>query len=137
MAKIEIPSKIRAENFGEENRAVASGIGAVYNQFVDQLYFLLQGNIDFENLNRQLADVTVTINGAGKIINPPAIRPTLRSKTRAIYCGKAICLTDNQTFPLTAPFVSFEIANNNTLLITNVTGLQPNTQYLLTLELVG
>lgn len=136
MAKIEIPSKIRAENFSEENRAVASGIGAVYNQFVDQLYFLINGGIDSQNLNRQYVDVNVTINASGQVVNPPAIRLTMRSKPVMIHCGRAVCLSNNQTFPTGTPFVSFAI-NNNTLIITNITNLQANTQYNLTLELVG
>lgn len=136
MSKIEIPSKIRAENFGKDDVEVASKIGAIYNQFVDQIYFLLQKNIDFENLNRQIVTVTVTLNSLGKIVNPPTIKYSLNTKVQAVYCGNAVCLTNNLLFPTSAPFVSWQL-NNNTLIITNVSGLQANSQYSLTLELVG
>lgn len=136
MSKIEIPSKIRAENFDEKDRDVASKIGAVVNPFADQMYFVLQKGIDFENLNRQVVNITVTINSLGKVVNPPVIKTSLRSKVQLVYCGNAVCLNNNQQYPTSMPFVSFEI-NNNSLIIKNITGLQANSQYALTLELVG
>lgn len=136
MGRIEIPSKIRAENFDKEDVDVASKIGSVYNQFVDQLYNLLQKNIDFDNLNRQIVVTTVTLNALGKVVNPPTIKYTLNSKVQAVYCGNAICLNNNLQYPISTPFVSWQL-NNNTLIITNVSGLQANSQYSLTLELVG
>src|SRR6185503_2308944 len=122
MGKIEIPSKIRAEDFEKEDREVASNIGAIYNQFVDQLYFLINGGLYSDNLNRQYVDVTVTINGSGQVINSPIIKLTMRSKPRMVHCGRAVCLTNNQMYPTGTPFVSFAI-NNNTLVITNITNL--------------
>lgn len=136
MSKVSIPGKIRAEDFDSESRGLVSKLSSIYNQFVDEYYFLVNGGIDEANLNRQYVDITVTINSAGKVVNPPAIRLTMRSKPRMIHCGKAVCLTNNQTFPTGTPFISFDIGNN-TLMITNITNLQANTQYLLTLELVG
>lgn len=136
MAKIKIPSKIRAENFAEEDREVASGIGAIYNQFVDQIYFLVNGGIDFENLNRQLVDVTVTLDGTGKIVNNPQIRYSLRSKPRGLNVVNAVCLSNNIQVPVSHPFITWTLGTN-TILITNITGLQTNSQYQLTVELIG
>ena len=136
MSKIEIPKKIRAENFKEDDRALASGIGAVYNEFVDNLYFLLQKNVDFNNLNRQLVEVTVTLDSSAKLVNPPVVKFDLKSRVKAVYCGAATCITSNITNPTGTPFITWQI-NNNTLIITGVTNLQANTQYSLTLELVG
>jgi len=136
MAKIEIPSKIRAENFKEDERGVASGIGAIYNQFVDQIYFLVNGGLDFENLNRQLVTVIVTMDSTGKVVNSPAVRYSLRSRVQGVNCVKAVCLSSNTLTPLSQPFITFGL-NLNTLIITNITGLQADTQYELTLELIG
>jgi hypothetical protein len=136
MAKIEIPSKIRAENFKEDERGVASGIGAIYNQFVDQIYFLVNGGIDFENLNRQLVNVIVTLDNNGNVVNSPVVRYNLRGKVRGTNCINAVCLSDNTLFPTGRPNISFNL-NLNTLIITNITGLQANSQYELTLELIA
>ncbi len=134
--KIEIPKKIRAENFKDDDRAVAEGIGSVYNAFVDQIYFLLQNNIGNDNLNRQLIDVTITLDASGSVVNPPVVKHRIKNKVRAVYCGAATCLSNNLTFPTGTPFITFDI-NNNTVVINRVTNLQANSQYSLTLELVG
>lgn len=136
MSKIEIPSKIRAENFKEEDRPVVSGIGAIYNQFVDQIYFLLNGNIDFENLNRQLVTVSIAMDSTNKVINSPSVKFDLRSKIQGVSCVKAQCLNNPLLYPSSTPFISFNI-NGSSIVITNITGLQANSQWNLTLELIG
>jgi len=135
MARIEIPSKIRAENFKDEDREVVKGIASIYNQFVDQIYGLLQKKVDFDNLNRELVTVTVTIDASGKIANPPAIKYTI-SKPRGIVCVGATCLTSNALTPTSTPFVTPQIGTG-IISILSVTGLQPNSQYSLVLELIG
>jgi hypothetical protein len=136
MSKIQIPSKIRAENFQEEDRAVASGIGAIYNSFVDQLYFLLNGNLDFDNMKRQLVTVTVVMDATGKVTNSPSVGFKLNGRLQGINCIKAQCINNPQQYPTSTPFVSFSL-NGESFVITNITGLQANSQYVLTLELIG
>lgn len=138
MSKIEIPKKIRAEDFPSDDRELASRIGAVYNSFVDNLYFLLQKNIDFDNLNRELITITLTIDSSGKITNPPTVKHSLRTGApRGVSCVGAVCLTNNLMYPITAPFVTITPLTTNTFTFANVTGLQANTQYSLVLELIG
>lgn len=136
MSKIEIPSKIRAENFAEKDREVANKIGGIYNQFVDQIYTILLNNLGFDNLNRQLVQVTVTLDATGTLVNPPAVKLAIKGKVKLVYCGGATCLTDNLTYPTGTPFITGTM-NNNTFIIQRVTNLQANTQYSLSLEIVG
>lgn len=134
--KIEIPIKIRAEDFKEDDRAVASGIGGIYNSFVDNLYFMLQKRVDFENLNQDKVSVTVTIGPSGSVVNPPAVKHKCSKPTGAI-CIAATCLTNNQTFPTGTPFITLGYPNSSTVSILNATNLQPNTQYNLVIILIG
>lgn len=135
MAKINIPSKIRAENFKEEDRAVASGIGAIYNQFVDQLYFLLNGNLDDDNMKAQTVSVSVVIDSAGKVANSPTVGFNL-GRIQGTMCIKAQCTSNPALFPTSTPFVSYSL-DGNSFVITNISGLQANTQWVLTLRLIG
>jgi hypothetical protein len=136
MSIIQIPKKIRAEDFKDEDRDMASKIGAIYNEWVDNLYFLLQKKLDFNNLNRQVVDIVVTLDGSGNVSNPPTVRLSLTSKPKLVYCGNAVCLTNNLSSPTGQPFVTWAL-NNNTLVIQKVTNLQANSQYQLSLEIIG
>ena len=135
MSKIQIPSKIRAENFQEDDRAVASGIGSIYNQFVDQLYFLLNGNLDDDNLKQQNVSVSVTIDTAGKVVNTPSVGFRL-GRLNGVMCIKAQCINNPALFPTSTPFVSYSL-DGDSFVITNISGLQANTQWNLTLRLFG
>ncbi len=137
MPKIEIPSKIRVENFSEEDRSTASGIAAVYNQFVDQLYFLLNGALDDANINVQNVTFNVVTDGTGKIVNNPTVKFSLRNRTiSGATCIKALCLNNIQQYPLSWPGMTYDV-NNDTIIIKNITGLQANSQYSLTFRLFG
>lgn len=134
--KIQVPKRIRTEDFATEDQAVASGIGSVINDFTDEVYRVLNKGVDFENLNRQVTQVVVTMDAAGLVVNAPQIKSTLLTKVRGINVINAVNINNTTIYPTTAPFVSFS-TNSNLLTILNITGLQAGSQYQLTLELIG
>lgn len=136
MAKIEVPAKIRTEDFGEEGKEVADKIGGVYNNFVDQVYQQLSGGIDYENLKRQVVNIDITTDAAGKAINPPSIRYTLSGRLRGINVLNAVNLVNSNIYPTAHPFISWTI-NGQQIVILNVAGLPASTQFRLTAELIA
>lgn len=137
MGKIQTPTRIRIEDFSEENRELIQKIAFIYNSFSDGVYQTLSGGVDFENLNRQVLDITINIDASGKVVNNPQIKSTLKTvKVIGINVLNAINQVNSNIYPISSPFVSFTI-NNNIVTILNVTGLQPGSQYSLTLELIG
>jgi hypothetical protein len=135
MGKMQIPKKIRVEDFSGENKEVIERIGYAYNSFADEVYSILNGNIDTSNLNRQLADIIVLIDNTGKLKSQPQIKTTISGKIRGINVISAINQVNPNTYPVSAPFVSYAI-NGQTLTILNVSGLQSNSEYSLVLELI-
>lgn len=136
MAKIQTPRKIRTEDFNQDEQGIVSKIGDIYNSFVDDIYNALNGRLDNNNLNRQSVDINVIINNTGALISQPQIKTTILGKVRGVIVLNANNLTNPGTYPTTAPFVSWTI-NANILTILNVSGLQNNSEYKLSLELVG
>lgn len=137
MPKIQTPIRIRIEDFGEDYKELIGKIGSTYNSFTDDVYGILSNGIDFDNLNRQLVDISVTIDSSGKVTNSPQIKSTLKTtKVRGINVVNAINLVNSNIYPISTPFISFTI-NNNIVTILNVAGLQSGSQYKLTLELIG
>lgn len=137
MGKVEIPKKVRAEDYKPEERDLIARLSDVINDLADSFYFEMTKSLDFENLNRDLVTVTVNINGVGRVSNLPQVRYNLRSRPRGVTCVAATNLANPNIYPTGAPFVSWTITSNNNLQVLNVTGLQNNSQYLLTLEIIG
>lgn len=134
MSKIQIPRKLRAEDFKTDQQDMVSKLGDIYNTFVDEVYNTLNGRLDNTNLNRQYVDVDVLINSTGSLTSQPQIKTTVFGRVKAVYVGNAINLTNPGTYPTAAVGVSFT-TNGNLLTLLSVTGLQANSQYKLTLEL--
>jgi hypothetical protein len=135
MSKIQIPKKIRLEDFDNQYKDLIEKIGFSFNSFSDEVYAVLNGGINIVNLNRQLVDVVVSINGSGQLVTQPQIKTTVSGKVRGINVINAVNTVNSSTYPTTAPFVNFTI-NSNILTILNVSGLQNNSEYRLTLELI-
>lgn len=133
--KIRIPEKLRVEDFPSDIQDSIGKIGKIYNQFTDSVFRTLNGNIDFDNLTRQLVTVDITVNSQGKLVNPPQIKITNLNKINGLNCINAINLINPSIYPTTSPFVSFSV-NGQILNILNVSGIQVNSQYRLTLEVL-
>lgn len=135
MSKLQIPKKIRVEDFDSEYKELIEKVGFAFNPFSDEVYQALNGGLDSTNLNRQISDVEVKIDGAGKVMGTPQIKITTNGKIRGINVINAVNQVNSGIYPLSAPYVSFS-ATGTTLTINNISGLQPNSQYKLTLEMI-
>lgn len=136
MSKIEIPPKIRTEDFPPEMAETIGKLAGIYNNFADQISQVINGNIDYTNLKRQVVSVDITTDAAGKAINPPSIRYTLGSKLQGINVLNATNLVNSNIYPVSHPFVSWTI-NGSQVVILNVSGLQASSQYRLVIELIA
>jgi uncharacterized protein YuzE len=135
MGKLQIPKKIRIEDFASDYKELIEKISFVFNPFTDEVYQALNGNIDTSNLNRQIVDVSVQIDGSGKVVGQPQIKTTVSGKISGIVVINATNLVNPTTYPTNTPFVSYT-TSGNILTILNITGLQNNSQYKLVLEII-
>lgn len=135
MGKIQIPAKIRIEDFDAKDKDIVDKIGQTFNSFSDEVYQLVSGNLDMTNLNRQLVDVDIQIDSLNKLVSQPQIKTTVNGRVRGVNVINSINQVNPNTYPSSTPGVSFT-TNTNILTILNVTGLQASSQYKLTLELI-
>ena len=132
--------RIRTEDFDAEYRQLIERLSFAINEFQDQTIFNLNKGIDFQNLNQDITDVDLTIDASGDLVNPPTIRTDLKTKARLVLVGNAVNLQNPQTTPLTAPSVSFTVdttADGQIVRLLGVTGLQAESQYRLSLLIIG
>lgn len=136
MAKLQIPKKLRTEDFNSDQQGLVSKIAFVFNVFADEVYNVLNKNVDYDNLNRQLVNFSLTIDNSGNIINPPQVKVLLNGKIKGVNVINAINLINSSIYPSSAPYISWTI-NGEILSILNITGLQNNSQYSITAELIA
>lgn len=138
MAKIQAPKRIRAEDFAEDERSLIGKLAFIVNSFMDDVYNALNSNLDFNNLNRQLVSLDIRMGSGATpaVLNSPQIRHTLRGRPVGINCIKAQNLNNTLVYPLATPFVNFTF-NENIITLLAITGLQADSEYRLTLEIIG
>lgn len=133
MSRIDNIQRIIVEDFPPEDRAVASRIAEYYNYFAEQVTETINGNIDYDNLNKELKVVDVIADSSGT--------PILETRFQADVGlrGLTVIRAQNQDnpsiYPSGYPFISFTPDGTGIYTINNITGLPANNKFRLTLEL--
>jgi hypothetical protein len=133
--------RIRSEDFEAEYQGLIEKLSYSINEFMDQTIFVLDGKVDFRNLNQQTVDVTIRTTATnevdGTILNAPSsIRTSIKGKVVGVYCIDAKNLQNPNIIPRSQPFISFTIGEGRVDIL-KVSGLQNNSQYTLKLLLIG
>lgn len=137
MGKLQIPSKIRPEDYKAEDRDAVDKIAGAVNPFMEDVYRQMNGNIGYENLNRIQATVEVKTGSSGEVLNEPQVRTaSLKSKVTGVIVIYAENTTNSTVYPTTNPFISYTIGPQ-TLTIKNITGLPANSTWKLVVEIIG
>jgi hypothetical protein len=133
MPSIDTVKRIIADEFKPEDREVAERIGNIYNFFAEQVTNVLNGNVDYENLTQNILTLDVIVDSNG---NP--IRSTKFSTTVGLI-GTNVINARNQVnlanYLNSQPFISWSTNGQGVYTINNITGLRPNEEYTLTIEL--
>jgi len=140
MAKPPNIRRIRVEDFDPEYRQLVERLSFALNEFQDQTIFNLTKGLDFQNLNQDIKDVTLSTDASGNVVNPPTIRTDLKTKARLVFIGNLVNLTNPLVIPSQAPFLSFTVnttSAGNTVRILGVTGLPASSEIRLSLLIIG
>jgi hypothetical protein len=129
-------TRIRSEDFPEEDRPLVSKLAAAMNGFMDEVIFNLTGKLDFQNLNQQVVTFTVSTDATGLAINPPSIRSTLASRVVGIVPISVSNTLNPTNYPTSCPLISFT-TNSNIVKILAITGLGNSQSYSFTVILIG
>ena len=121
-------------------RLVKTDFDQTYQDFVDKLAFVLNSDIESlfnamnnnislnDNVNCAVKDFTVKVNATGTPINGINLPLSLTSKILGVTVLMANNLDNAGVYPTSAVFLSWS-QNSNNIIINNITGLQPNTNY--------
>lgn len=128
--------RLQLDEISDENREDFRLMAELYNFFGEQVVNTVNGQIGIDNLTREFVTIDVTVDANGT----PILGGTFAAGQGMIGSKvlRAVNLTNSQTFPTSAPFLSFTALNTaqNTYRIDNITGLPANNQFRLFIELV-
>ena len=129
--------RIKTENFDSKYKDLISQISYTFNEFMDQVIFVLDRKVDFRNLNQQIIDITIKTDGFGDAINPPTINSSnIQGKVIGVYSIAAVNNDNSSVIPIAQPFIQFTIKTGQVIIL-NVSGLQVSSEYSLKLLLIG
>lgn len=128
--------RIVVEDFPQEYRELVDKIAYVINPMLDQLVTGLNKNINLENLSREITTFTVIVDADGTPTIPTQMKTNLQSRILGMNVINAQNTTSSNTYPDTAPFVSWTV-NGNIITVKNITGLQAGERYSLSVEIIS
>lgn len=134
MPFIDTVKRINVDEFKKEDRDTVERIAEIYNYFAEQVTDTINGNLDFDNLNRSVLSLEVSVLSTGKPVNE------LKFSAKVGLVGTKVLRAENLTnaaiYPSGCPFLSFSASGSGIYTVTNITGLQAGNKYRLTIELV-
>jgi hypothetical protein len=134
MPFIDSVKRIKVDEFKDEDREVAERIGNIYNFFAEQVTNILNGNIDELNLGRPIITLTVRTSANGTPLAQTRFSAKVGLKGTKVI--RAVNTTNSVNYLQSSPFISFSSEGTGVYTVNNVTGLNANEEYQLTLELV-
>lgn len=135
--RLQNAKRITLEGVPSEQQQAVSEIALVVNTFMEDVVNIINGNVGFDNLSREIISFPVQTDNLGNVKQAVDIKTRLSFAPRGCnVCN--IMMTDNpQQVPniTNTPFVCFTPLTNNSIRITKILNLQKNTKYTIFLEI--
>jgi hypothetical protein len=128
--------RLIVEEFPQETQPTVEKLSFALNPFLEQVVNAFNKNIDFDNLNQEVIEFTVTVDANGRPTTQTELRSSLRTKVRGYIVIRAQSEDPNGPLPLSTPLISFS-QNESGVRITGVTGLPANNKFRLTVISIG
>lgn len=107
------------------------------NHFMENVYNIMDKNVDFFNLNQEVIDITVTVDASGvPTSNAKFATSDIRSPSGVLVI-RAINKTNSSNYPISAPFISYTPIGSNLQKINKISGLQANEEYSIRILVFG
>lgn len=134
MAKLSNVNRIIVEDYPNEDRATVTKLATTLNLFMEETVNAINGNIDYDNLRRQLVTFEVILDSTGKPI------VTTRFSTNGQVKGKNVVdvvnVTNSAVYPTQQPWVTTSALSTSIYEVKHISGLQANQKYRITLEII-
>lgn len=135
MPKLSDIRRIIPEDFPRESQEVAERIGGSYNEFADEVYGVINGLLDFENLARSAVTLEITFLENGNPKAPVTINSGLANVTM-LHIGKVANVSNSSARFTQSPYLDWTFLGNGLVRINYGVGFIPGAKYRFVLELI-
>ena len=133
--QIDNVKRITIEGFDPDHQQTGAKIAELYNFSMEQITNAINGNIDIDNLNREIIEITLKVDANGT--------PILNSKfsagsgMRGSKVIRALNKTNINKYVGNCPFITYvPTSTSGVYVIKNIAGLEANNEYQLLIELI-
>jgi hypothetical protein len=134
MPKLSDIRRIIPEDFSKEAQEVIEGVAGSYNEFADEIYQVVNGQLDFDNLARAKVSIDISFDSTGKPVGNASIVTGL-GFVSMLHIGKIQNIT-NASRITQVPYLDWSFQGNGTIKINYGVGFTTGIKYRLTLELI-
>lgn len=127
-----IPEDVDSEASPQE---IVETVAGSYNEFADEIYQVINGQLDFDNLARAKVSVDVTFDASGKPVGNVVVASNL-SSVSMVNIGKVQNLTNSAVKFTQAPYIDWTLQSNGIIKINYAIGFATGNKYRLVLELI-
>lgn len=128
--------RIIVEDFKREDRELVAKLATIINSFMDETVLLSRKNIGYDNLNRNLITIDITVDAAGKPLGVNQINTNL-----ATYRGNIIInvqsLKAGTANVISTPYLDCTPQGNGIVTINKFYGIPTNIKVRVTIEFIG
>lgn len=132
---MKLPSfkRLISSDFEKTYQKLIDQIALSLNNGIDVLYTALANNLTLrDNIRATVKDVNITVDATGKPTQTTAFTLDSTARVDLVMVGLALNQTNSSIYPSGGVFIS-GVQSTNIYTVNNVTGLQPNQQYLIRL----
>jgi len=135
MPKLSDIRRIVPEDYPDDFQESAIMIAGSYNEFADEIYQVVNGGLDFDNLARSIGSIDVVFDASGNIVGNSTITTKL-SYVSMIHLGKVQNLTNASAKLTQIPFIDWSYTGSGAIKILYGIGFTVGVKYRLTLEII-
>lgn len=114
---------------------IVETVAGSYNEFADEIYQVINGQLDFDNLARSKVSIDISFDLSGKPVGNSTISSNL-SYVSMVNIGKAQNITNSAVKFTQAPYIDWTLQGNGVIKINYGIGFVAGAKYRLLLELI-
>lgn len=134
MSTVDNTKRILADDFPEDDREFASQFGEIYNFTIENITNAINGQLNYDNLSKELVEITITVDANGTPTTSPDFIASVNMVGSTVI--RAVNLLNFANYVQSHPFITYTRVQGEKYRIQNITGLNPDEKYQLLIELI-
>ncbi len=133
MGRLANVRRINTQDFKSEDQETVAKLAEILNFFMEDAVNALNGQINYDNLAKNLISITLSVDENGVPRETTSIETGITNPTY-LEVKRVRNLTNSVVYPTGTPLISYTETGTTRVTINNITNLLPNTTYNLVIE---